>query len=168
MKIKGTLCGTVSAMCWLAPLAAAEAQIELGRDASYFCVEEFSGGLRYNENLKKWGAASFRADGKFVLKLKFIRSRESHDFFGERAEYEVSITEAGTSGPTPCVKFYGDRTVTIYQRPSTLGCEALGSSYRFGFESNRFLKAYLEGYWNGSNNNDNTPNVAGGTCTKID
>jgi hypothetical protein len=40
--------------------------------------------------------------------------------------------------------------------------------YQFNLRTNRFLGAYLEGYVDGKDNNDDTPFVSGGTCSKID
>ena len=44
-------------------------------------------------------------------------------------------------------------------------CLGVRHDYRFNLENNRFL---LFGYFDGADNNENTPAVTGGTCTKID
>jgi hypothetical protein len=41
------------------------------------------------------------------------------------------------------------------------------SEYTINLVTNRFFAAYLQGYIDGKENNDNTPAVLAGTCTKI-
>ena len=41
-------------------------------------------------------------------------------------------------------------------------------SYQFNLTNNRFLSIYDFGYIDGRDNNDETPSVSGGTCTKIE
>jgi hypothetical protein len=40
--------------------------------------------------------------------------------------------------------------------------------YTFSIKTYRFLKSYMIGYVGGKDNNDDTPSVQAGTCTKID
>jgi hypothetical protein len=41
------------------------------KTASYYCVGETAGGLKYNETSKQWEGVSFSPSEKFVLKMKF-------------------------------------------------------------------------------------------------
>jgi hypothetical protein len=45
------------------------------RDPAYFCIVEFSAGAAYNANGKRWQGTVFRSDAKFVLRMKFLKSR---------------------------------------------------------------------------------------------
>jgi hypothetical protein len=48
------------------------------------------------------------------------------------------------------------------------GCSASLKDYVFNLKQGRFLAVYAVGYVNGFDNNDNTPAIDGGRCTKID
>jgi hypothetical protein len=140
------------------------------QDLTYFCVEEFSGGLHYDETAKKWRGATFRADTKFILRLKHIRSRTQKDFIGKDEQvqdYDVTITESGSSVAKPCHNYPASKTITL--DPSRwLRCSDSVERYIFNLNNNRFLSAYLYGYVNGKDTNEDTPHVGGGTCTKIE
>jgi len=66
------------------------------KDASYDCVGEVSGGLKYDETLNQWEGVSFHPSDKFVLRMKFLRGDQ---FLGKPvSDYYVTITR---SGPMP-------------------------------------------------------------------
>lgn len=149
------------------PFTTAKAQ--LGEDASYFCVVEAVGGLAFDERTKKWVGSTFRPDKKFVLRLKRHRTRVQKATFGEDTvhDYNVTLTVAGSNSPSNCGN-YPDKHVTVNELGWVV-CKGLGlNEYRFNLKTNRFLSAYLLGYIDGADNNDDTPNISGGTCTKID
>jgi len=150
------------------PLSTANAQ--LVKDASYFCVAEVVGGLAYDAGMKKWIATSFRAEKKFVLRLKFLTNRVEKSVFNQDEtvyDYNVTITEAGSNFAGPCLG-RGQKHVTVRPLGWLLCHGADLHEYRFDLDTNRFLAAYLHGYIDGKDNNNNTPAVLGGTCTKID
>ena len=150
------------------PFSAASAQ--LGKDASYFCVAEFAGGLIYDEGMKKWKSGALRIEEKFVLRLKHLRTRVQKSYTGEDEpvhDYDVTVTPAGSNAPFPCVS-YGQRHVAV-RLLSSVWCDGLDLQvYKFNLITNRFLSSYLVGYVDGDHNKQNTPSVTGGTCTKID
>jgi hypothetical protein len=49
-----------------------------------------------------------------------------------------------------------------------LVCRTEFYDYKFNLKASRFDEAYLIGYVNGHDTNDDTPVVAGGVCTKIE
>ena len=63
----------IAALTLLLGGSTAEARIA-PKDASYFCVAEIAGGLRYNERTKKMESATFKPDAKFVMRMKHLRS----------------------------------------------------------------------------------------------
>src|SRR5437868_6952638 len=73
---------------------------QVGASVDYFCTTDAIGGLMYKKDLKKWIGGSLRGDEKFVLSLKFLRSRvEKNALFDKDqviATYNVSITESGS------------------------------------------------------------------------
>ena len=143
------------------------------KNASLFCSTEFSAGLSYNSVNKRWQAATFRPSAKFILKLKFQGSRVRKDILNKDEavnDYEVTITPAGTNSTVPCYSASNDRRglISFGEIDNYFDCVAVLQQYSFNMKNNRFLEAYLFGYVTGEDNNDDTPSVAGGTCTRID
>lgn len=143
---------------------AAPADLHSGR---YFCVEELGGGLRFDETLKKWSAARFTANGKFVLKLDrqddFVTDAPNKE---RMQSYKVSITPNGRKIAAQCVS--SGLSFVIVDRDSVIRCRSSLWDYAFNVRTGRYLGAYMQGYINGSDSNDDTPAITGGTCTKID
>jgi hypothetical protein len=142
------------------------------KDRSYYCTKDAVGGIWYNDRTKKWEAADFKPDGNFVLKMEFFRTYTNKDAFSETdiTEYSVSVTAAGSNFPALCSYDYFYAHTDQHAVPlmnNRLRCNASLGDYVFDFGSNRFLGAYLEGYTDGKDNNENTPSVSAGTCTKI-
>jgi hypothetical protein len=80
--------------------------------SSYFCVEEYSGGFKYNGQMKRWEGVSFRPDGKFLLRIKHERIVTVREDWGppftprniEVPEFTVTITASGSNTPIPCTE----------------------------------------------------------------
>lgn len=141
------------------------------KEVSYFCASEFAGGVAYNAVGKRWQGTTFRTRDKFVLKLKLIESAaEQHVGTGKYDIYSVTITLGGTNFASPCVKGgmgMEDARKILVGRSGVVECGADLTEYRFNIRNNRFIAAYLAGYVDGVDNNNNTPSIDGGTCTKI-
>lgn len=61
------------------------------KDATYYCVAEAAGGLKYNETMKKWEGGSFSPEAKFVLRMNFLRARvQKEEYSSLVAEEQVS------------------------------------------------------------------------------
>lgn len=152
------------------PLGMANAQ--LGKDASYFCAEDISAGLVFDQRTKQWKSTTFRADKKFVLRLKLLETHKSPADIN-RYKYNVTITDAGFSEPWKCLNSHlsstgtGDDPVVVLDLFDVFWCTAGGHEFKFNFKNNRFLRASLIGYVDGKDDRD-TPSIDGGTCTKID
>lgn len=138
---------------------------------AYYCVTEFAGGLSYDEGRNTWESARLRTDTKLVLRLKYEGTVKHKDGMGETLweNYTVTLTTAGEEYAAPCTSDfeYPIKTVLVGGY-GHVACTANLTLYRFNLRNNRFLAAYLQGFINGADNNDNTPNVAGGRCTKTD
>jgi hypothetical protein len=121
------------------------------QNASYFCTVDFAGGLSFNENLKKWQSTTFRADRKFVLRLKFVASRTQKNYLGHDEpvlDFSVTITEAGSNSPSKCTS-EGSNVVTVDQF-NYVRCSTALTDYVVNLENNRFLASYIVGYVDGS------------------
>ena len=107
------------------------------------------------------------------MKLEFIAKRNQKDFRGEdqpAADFKVSLTEGGTSYPDYCFSknFKGFPNTSMTGTFDYLDCVDPPREYEFNLRTNRFLVYYRSGYLDGKDNNDNTPSMSGGTCTRID
>lgn len=142
------------------------------KDASYFCVEEFAGGLAYNEHTSKWEGATFKPKSKFVMRMKHLRSTTRKDYRGrdEPAQvFDVTLTEAGSNYGSRCSNQREPSGFIVFGGDDMeFGCFGRLKEFQFNLANNRFLSAYLVGYFDGPDNNADTPAVAGGVCTKID
>jgi len=128
------------------------------QEGTYSCAAESSGGIFYNDQTKKWEGTGFRPLSKFVLRLKYARTTTKGD------EYAVTVTPNGRNDALPCIS---PRTeLAQIDEFGFLVCRTEFYNYRFNLNSGRFVEAYLMGYINGHDTNDDTPLVAGGVCKK--
>lgn len=140
------------------------------KDASYYCNAVASGGIFYNTGTAQWEPTRFKPDRKFVLKLRFLAQRQQKDLFDQLetvGDFEVTMTDAGTSRALPCANLKDFTPTNSIGKENWLVCVSSLSEYRFDLNANRFLGAYLQGYVNGKDTNDDTPAVTAGVCTKI-
>lgn len=125
----------------------------------YFCKVTAAGGVAWEEARKQWEGATFRPDGSFVVSVSSTSGATAGD-------YTLSISNMGEDRPQRCTN---DRTEPL--NISTWGmvrCSAALHEYRISFDELRFIKAYLVGYVSGEDNNDNTPAITIGECTRIE
>jgi len=143
------------------------------KDAAYYCVADAAGGLKYNESMKKWEGASFRPEAKFALRMNFLRARVQKEEYSslvaeeQVSDYTVTVTTSGSNTGVDCISQYPSKTVTVYES-GNFRCYTAVTEYIFNVRTNRFLAISRVGYVGGEDNNDNTPSIQGGTCTKID
>lgn len=130
------------------------------KEGAYSCAAESSGGIFYNDQTKKWEGTGFRPLSKFILKIKYART------IAEVDEYAVTITPGGRNDPLLC-QSYRTQLVQIDEL-GLLACRTDFYNYKFNLKAGRFVEAYLIGYINGQDINDDTPLVSGGVCTKIE
>lgn len=150
-------------MALLAVPALAKAEIQ---DASYFCTAEYSAGLAYDKASKRWVSSTFNPRQKFVLALKYAGSRAVGDKKSDA--FDVTVTDAGSNLAVPCFDWSDPSTSpAVPIRGGNLRCTGTIFEYIFNRDSNRFLSIYAVGYIDGKDNNEDTPAISGGTCTKI-
>jgi hypothetical protein len=139
-------------------------------NGSYYCVGEAAGGLGYDARIKKWRGIEFNPKSKFILRLQYIRMRENKPEGPPRTidDYRVIIKQLGAYSWT-CVRFYlEDESVGIHSDGSTEEVDCIGGTYIFNMKKGRFLLVNREGFIDSNDNNDKTPSIEAGTCTKID
>jgi hypothetical protein len=141
-------------------------------DGAYFCTTEFSAGLAYDVNGKRWHSTIFRPDKKFVVRLKFIETTTEKlqvttgkPFTITFDNYDTTITFAGTSDAQSC-RSAGLSVARINEFVRSMRCSTVAEEFIFNAHMNRFLKTYLFGFLDGDDSG-NTPSISGGTCTKI-
>jgi hypothetical protein len=144
------------------------------RSTSYNCVPEFSGGVRYNSAAKRWEGSVFdpnSAASKFILKLTYLgRHKEISALLLDIDEYTVTISQPVDKIPEFCLGYDNSlRIETLGEEHNTIKCvtPSNGYDYIISINSHRFLRAYIYGYTDGVDNDENTPSITGGTCTEI-
>jgi len=173
----------VKKVVWCLLLVLAMPSMALGlekRDGAYYCTTKFGGGIAYDETLKQWKGATFKPGQSFVMKLTFRDTVKAQDRFGvahEYDEYDVGITDEGSSSAIPCLAFNGkppslthDPPLFLRDETKVLRCGVLGgyrTQYEFNVGNHRFLKIYTGQYADGGDENSDTPSISGGLCTKI-
>jgi len=172
MTLRGLAVKKIALCLWL---ALAMPSMALGlerRDGAYYCTEKFSGGVQYNKTLQQWEGTSFVPGKGFVVKLSF-RETVKNTLGTDEDAYDVTITEEGTSptrfnGCVVLARLPSEPQPPLIDEFSDLSCtdEAGLTVYKFNFRTRRFLKIYTAGYLFGDNNDD-TPAISGGLCTKI-
>lgn len=141
----------------------------------YLCATEFAGGLGFDPVRKRWRGSALvtsEKDNKFFIGVKLLRNRsEPLPYIGGEVrfvDYLVTITAWGANNAIGC---YGpeaneNRTVSLKEGDMEIKCRSELTEYVFNLKTNRFLAAYFGGYTDGNDNQDNTPGMSGGTCTK--
>jgi hypothetical protein len=145
---------------FMATITVAVSFAQQSKEGAYSCAAESSGGIFYNDQTKKWEGTSFRPLSKFILRLKYVRTTTEGD------EYAVTVTPSGRNDALPCISY---RTqLAQIDEFGFLVCRTESYNYKFNLKAGRFVEAYLMGYINGHDTNDDTPVVSGGVCTKIE
>jgi len=130
------------------------------KEGAYSCTAQSSGGIFFNDQTKRWEGTGFRALSNFVLRLKYVRTTTEGD------EYAATITPGGRNDALPC-RSYRTQLAQINEL-GVLICRTEFYNYKFNLKAGRFVEAYLMGYINGQDINDDTPLVSGGVCTKTE
>lgn len=112
------------------------------------CVTEAVSGVSYDSSSKKWRSTAFK------------NNNEKHFLIENKGEWKYKTFED-----------FFEAKCNHYRIGSTqefrLICPILEGEFRYGSSKKRFLSSYLVGYFDGSDNNNNTPAVSIGTCTEI-
>ena len=130
--------------CFLlaAPLTATTQE----KEERYLCVANKATGFYYYEKTKTWEPINNVMNEKYLIAKATIR----------KAKFE--IIRVGEKSPI-C---WSERGFTSY---SEAFFECYGGEARFDQNSGRFLYAYLIGYTDGIENNDNNPHIVIGKCS---
>lgn len=140
-------------------------------DLNFLCIPEAAGGVSFNETTKRWESTKFRLKRGLVVKLKHLRTFSEKNIFGKSetfTEFRMRMTEVGEKDEYRCYHVSKHTDEVTIGEAGYLTCNGSDlTEYRFDFKTNRFLRAYLQGYVGGADNNNDTPSVTIGTCTKI-
>lgn len=110
----------------------------------YLCVSEAAGGVSFDKNSQKWRSTVFRNDNKKILINKKNNQWTMKAFDNS---FETDCTPPNEYGYMFCNKLFGE--------------------LKFNTKNRRYISTYLFGYIDGSDNNDNTPAVEIGVCSKL-
>lgn len=129
----------------------------------YYCKDEVGGGIRYDENLKRYVGTRFVTEDSFILSLE--RDKEFNE---DNKKYNVRITKSGSSIKYPCHNYTSKGLTPTLMPSNTLQCHAALHKYIFDFSTNKYLTIYTFGYIDDEKNSANTPSIVGGICTSIE
>lgn len=120
----------------------------------YLCVAEESTGFAY-EN-EKWGRTYFDvSETKYIVR----KIKKDEGFYSDSNPY--GVFELGSNFPDHrCFDPSGFEDKAII-------CRAGIGQFFFIPETGRYLRTYTAGYWDGKDDNDNTPLIERGRCSKI-
>ncbi|MCA1514559.1 hypothetical protein [Bradyrhizobium sp. NBAIM01] len=157
----------LAALCVFAGPASAIAP----KNATYYCTNEAAGGVSYEERQSRWAGTVFRPSKPFVLKLNYLGSSREKMYEwadpSDVARFNVTVTAAGSNKDIPCYDLRDPLKPILVWGNGWVRCESSLSEIRFNTENNRFMRAYLVGYVDGEDNNENTPSISIGVCTKL-
>jgi hypothetical protein len=135
--------------------------------SNFYCRDEFSGGLGFNERGKNWQGAVFSSRNNFVLHMEEVGTTASGKYAIEARR--LAVTPEGDSQAVRCLDLTQDVAdmERVQIQKDIVRCTASVTEYQFNLKNNRFLRVYAYGYVNGADTNDDTPYISGGRCTKI-
>lgn len=142
---------------------------------SYFCTADAVGGVRFNEGTDKWESYRFSAASKYIINIS--ANMEVKDTYDDkvRQTYFITFSEHGSSTDNITTKCFTNSNQLRELNPIShfisdngfFSCRLWVGELKVSLENGRFLKTYSSGYVDGVNNNDNTPHVEIGTCSKL-
>ncbi len=109
----------------------------------YLCVSEATGGVSFDRNSQKWQGTALRNNNKILINKK----NNKWTMKGFDSSLENECTQPNEYGVMSCNKILGE--------------------FNFNIKTRRYISTYVAGYIDGSNNNDNTPAVEIGVCSKL-
>lgn len=122
---------------------------------TYLCIADKATGFSYKEKYQKWDSANFN-----VSDVKYIITKSKPLLISENNQKEVWA-----------IKHFGDESVFAYSKEdfSNKDIIIIRGGYEFFINkiSLRYLKIYNQGYWDGKDNNDNTPHMEIGKCSPL-
>ena len=146
---------------------------------SYFCTADAAGGIRYNDSADKWEGAIFNEEDRYILKVKISGEVMKDDLVGVVNTYSISFLKHGAEETS---NFVGNCFTKIAKKISELSdngsihirengsfsCKMIGGDLEVNLSNGRFLRSYVWGYVDGEDNNNNTPYIEIGKCSRID
>lgn len=129
----------------------------------YYCKDEVGGGIRYDENLKRYVGTRFTTEDSFILSLDRDKEYNKDD-----KKYNVRITKSGSSIQYPCHDYTRKGLTPTLMPSNKLQCHAALQKYIFDFSTNKYLTIYTFGYIDDEKNSADTPSIVGGICTSIE
>jgi len=129
---------------------------------SYLCIAESSAGIKFDKSSKSWHPSADKSTTKYLI------TRPQPDFPLPKVSWVV--------------RAFGEDNVISwcdedFNKVGSLYCSGFGHEIKMNRNSNRFLLAYLDGYWldkgdgardfRGQVEGDNEPHLKIGRCSKI-
>jgi hypothetical protein len=113
--------------------------------ANYVCESEF--------------VAGFWFDGDWIVNQGIYNLDK---FLVSENDGVVTISAFGSKSAPP---FFGP--LACKSEPTAITCDTSYGQFRLSKLTRRYVESYVEGYWDGVDNNDNTPYVKIGSCAEM-
>jgi len=142
---------------------------------SYFCTGDAVGGVSYNNGAGKWEGAVFSSGDQYILNVKFFGEVENIYRTDIRA-YFITFSEHGNkataASETSCDTKIDElrkinSSLSYISDQGSFSCRVIGGDLNVNLLNGRFLQSYVWGYVDGADDNNNTPNIEIGTCSRI-
>jgi hypothetical protein len=140
----------------------------------WFCTEDAVAGVSYNEAYNKWESTHFRTGKRLLLNVSFLENVK-HDLLQKMiGTYKVTLSPHGSDDKDTCytqnpqLKNTNPFANFIFDNSGWISCDLMGGELKVNLTNGRFLKSYTFGYTDGVDNNENTPGIAIGVCTRIE
>lgn len=151
------------------------AQSNKDYSGTYLCIADASGGIRYDDASNQWVGTRFNTDKRYILTAKANGLVNDPIFDLPKMTYIITWKQHGANWDefmsgcwTVSDELRKINPMSSYLDFGSLNCRAYGGPLTVNFNNLRFMSTYLYGFVDGMDNNENTPFIHVGKCTKID
>lgn len=127
--------------------------VSFAAENAYLCIPEESTGFYYDNG--SWGRSKFNVSGKKYI----IRKLKDGEMCISNPDAPYGVFDLGDN--FAIMGCYSDKDFKGFH------CVCSSGELFFSTESGRFIETYIRGYWDGKDNNNNTPTITRGRCSKF-
>ena len=144
------------------------------RPGAFVCAESASGGVRYNENSKRWEGTEFQAQNRFLVRIDLVRQRTVFGKPGERpivvgGDYRVAVstpTPELSSDRHPCAPYGVSSDLVPIDVKYEVACRMRTYDLLLRLDSGRFTLFNQTGFIEGRDHGGASASV--GTCSRTE
>ncbi|MEM5473189.1 hypothetical protein WNZ14_15780 [Hoeflea sp. AS60] len=138
----------------------------------YLCLPEATGGVWYDDKSNKWLGVKFTLDNERILfKIKKGETIEKITFLGRKTTtlgYSVKLGSVGSLEENGCYRWEEFRSALVpISNEGFFRCTSNVLDYTLNLDTMRYLAVFAYGFVDGRDNNNSTPSITAGKCSKI-